>query len=292
MIKINQGIIKKIYGARPRTAHKYDFGSLLIIGGGELYTGSPTLAGLAAFRSGVDMVQIIAPERAANIIAGFSPDLAAYPLAGKILTKDNLSSLFFLTEAIKEAAPDKAAVLIGGGLGRSQETKEAVSAYLKKIDIRAVVDADAIHALADLSHEDWAGIRKKNFIFTPHSYEFSLLTGRKVEGLSLEEKAIIVKEEAKKRGTILLKGKEDIISDGQEIAVNRSGSVYLTVGGTGDTLAGIAAGLLAQGLNPFLAAQGAAFINGKAGETAAQEKGPGLLASDLIECIPKVVSRK
>jgi ADP-dependent NAD(P)H-hydrate dehydratase / NAD(P)H-hydrate epimerase len=291
MVKLNRKIIKKLYPPRSREAHKYDFGFLLIIGGGEFYTGSPALAGLAAFRSGVDMVQILAPERAANIIAGFSPNLATYPLKGERLTKDNLNTLFTLTEAMKAVSSQKQAVLIGGGLGRSPETKEVVLEYLEKTDFKVVIDADAIHALADLPQEKWSHIGRTRFLFTPHSYEFFILTGKKVEGLSLGEKMEIVRKEAEKRGTILLKGNEDIISDGREVVLNKTGSVYLTVGGTGDSLAGIAAGFLAQGIDPFLAAQGAAFINGSAGEVAGREKGPGVLASDLIEAIPKVIKQ-
>jgi NAD(P)H-hydrate epimerase len=289
MIRVDKKIIKKIYPPRPSAVHKYDFGFLLIIGGGDFYTGSPALAGLAAFRSGVDMVQVLAPERAANIIASFSPNLAAYPLKGERLSEDNLSVLFALTESMKAVAPGKAAVLIGGGLGRSPETKKAVLNYLEKVDTGIVIDADAIHALSGLSSKEWAQLRKKKIIFTPHSQEFFVLTGQDIGKSNLNERIKIVKEEAKKRGVILLKGDEDIISDGRETAINKTGLSYLTVGGTGDSLAGIAAGFLAQGISPFLAAQGAAFINGKAGEIAAREKGPGLLATDLIEAIPKVI---
>jgi len=100
----------------------------------------------------------------------------------------------------------------------------------------------------------------------------------------------VVKEEAARFGSIiLLKGEKDIISDGKETAINETGSLYLTVGGTGDVLAGICGSLLAQGIEPFLVAQAAAFINGKAGEIAAKKFGPGLTATDLIEAIPEVL---
>jgi len=89
--------------------------------------------------------------------------------------------------------------------------------------------------------------------------------------------------------TILLKGKKDIISDGKETAVAEIGSPYLAVGGTGDTLAGICGSLLAQGVEPFLAAGAAAFINGRAGELAAEKLGPSLTATDLIEAIPEAI---
>ena len=85
MQEVTKNILKKIYKVRPPESKKYDFGLLIVIGGSEFYSGSPALSAMAAFRAGVDMVRIIAPKRAADIIASFSPDLAAYPLEGKWL---------------------------------------------------------------------------------------------------------------------------------------------------------------------------------------------------------------
>jgi NAD(P)H-hydrate epimerase len=87
----------------------------------------------------------------------------------------------------------------------------------------------------------------------------------------------------------LLKGKTDIISDGKEVALNKTGSPFMTKGGTGDTLAGIAGALLARGIPPFEAGQAAAYINGIAGELAAKKFGEGLMATDLIEAIPEAI---
>jgi NAD(P)H-hydrate epimerase len=127
-------------------------------------------------------------------------------------------------------------------------------------------------------------------LITPHLHEFFLLTGKEVKGLSTEKKMRIVKEEAQRLGTtILLKGRTDIISNGKETILNETGGPYLTVGGTGDTLAGIAGSILAQGFEPIVAAQAATFINGKAGEVASKIKKEGVLATDLIEALPQVL---
>ncbi|MCD6500646.1 NAD(P)H-hydrate dehydratase [bacterium] len=299
MIKITKSILKKVYPPRPPEVHKYDYGLLLVIGGGEFYSGSPALAAMAAFRAGVDMVQILAPKRAADIIASFSPNLATFPLEGNWLDKEDLPVLLSMTEAAKQVAPGKAAVVIGGGLGRSEETKQTVLEYLTGVSgvrhvsdtesqaLGVVVDADGIHAIA----KNLEVVKGKNFVLTPHAFEFFVLTGKEVKSLSFEEKTRVVREEAEKLGcVILLKGKKDIISDGKEIAIAESGSPYLTVGGTGDTLAGICGSLLAQGQSPFLAAQAGAFLNGRAGEIAAKKYGPGLTAIDLIEAIPQVLN--
>lgn len=290
MIEVTEDILKKIYKSRPAKVKKYDFGLLLIIGGSEFYSGSPALAGLAAFRSGVDMVRIIAPQRAADIIASFSPNLAAYPLEGNWLTKKHLATLLIMTESAKEVARGNTAVVIGGGMGRSEETQEAILEYLSQISIPVVIDADAIYAVAKRSEILKRSEDRPPFLLTPHGYEFFVLTGKEIIGLSEEKKIELVKDEAARLGvTILLKGKVDIISDGKEVVLNKIHSPYMTTGGCGDTLAGICGALMARGIDPFTSAQAAAFINGKAGQIAAEKKKDGLLATDLIETIPQIL---
>jgi NAD(P)H-hydrate epimerase len=286
MIEVTKDILRKIYKPRPPESKKYDFGLLTVIGGSEFYSGSPALAAMAAFRAGVDMVRIIAPKRAADIIASFSPDLAAYPLEGKWLERKHLATLIEMTECAQEAAHGKTAVVIGGGMGRSEETQRAILEYLEKVSVPVVIDADAIHAVSK-KLEIIAG---KSFLITPHTYEFFVLTGKEIYKLPEEEKIKIVREEAKRlQTTILLKGATDIISDGKEVALNYTGSPLMTVGGMGDTLAGIAGALMARGILPFEAGQAAAYINGLAGELAGEKLGESVMATDLINSIPEVI---
>ena len=283
---ITKDILKNIYKPRPLDSKKYDFGLLLVIGGSQFYSGSPALSSLAAFKAGVDMVRIIAPKRAADIIASFSPILAAYPLPGDWLTKEHLATLIGFAESAKVVSRGNAAVVIGGGLGRSDETQEAVLEFLSNVQIPVVIDADAIHAVGKRPEV----IAGKNFLITPHTYEFFVLTGKEIYQSSDEEKIKIVQEEAARlQTTILLKGPTDIVSNGEEVAVDKTGTPYMTVGGCGDTLAGICGALMARGIKPFEAAQAAAFINGKAGEVAAAKLKDGMTATDLIEAIPEVL---
>ncbi|RLC35253.1 MAG: NAD(P)H-hydrate dehydratase [Candidatus Nealsonbacteria bacterium] len=286
METVSKNILKNIYKARPSGVHKYDFGLLLVIGGSEYYSGSPALSALSAFRAGVDMVRIIAPRRAADIIASFSPNLATLPLEGKWLEGEHLPTLIGMTKSAQAVAKGKSAVVIGGGIGRTEETQVAVCEYLSQVAVPLVLDADAIHAVAERPEV----FKGKDFLFTPHGYEFFVLTGKEVIGKSDAEKIKIVREEAKRlQTTILLKGKTDIISNGGKTMVNKEGSSKLTVGGTGDTLAGIAGALMARGTDVFQAACAAAYINGSAGKLAAQKFGESVLATDLIEEIPKAI---
>jgi len=286
MIEINKEILKKIYPVRPLDSKKYDYGLLLVIGGSDFYSGSPALSSLAAFRAGVDMVRIVAPKRAADIIAGFSPILAAYPLEGKWLESKHVVTLITMTEAAKAVAGGNAAVVIGGGMGRSEETQKAILEYLSQVKVPVVIDADAIHAVG----KNPAIIAGRDFLITPHTYEFFILTGKEIYKLSDEEKIKVVEAEAARlQTTILLKGKTDIISNGKETAIDKAGTPYMTVGGTGDVLAGICGALMARRINAFEAGQAAAFINGKAGEAAAMKWKDGMTATDLIESIPEVI---
>jgi hydroxyethylthiazole kinase-like uncharacterized protein yjeF len=284
MIEVNKSILKKVYKKRNPWSHKYDFGHLLVIGGSKQYTGSPALvalSALAALRSGADLATIVAPERAANIAASFSPNLIAYPLKGDYLNKKHLSELLKFTE-------NKTAVVIGNGLGREKETLKTIIKYLKNISIPAVIDADAIHAVA----LDKKIVKNKKFIITPHSREFEVLSGIKVT-TNLNERIKSMRKTAKNLGTtIVLKGHIDIISNGKETALNRTGSPLLTKGGMGDTLAGICGALLARGIDTFTAACASAYINGKAGEIASKKLGEGITATDLITSIPEVIKLK
>src|SRR3989338_3269384 len=192
MIEVSKDILKNFYKPRPADSRKYDFGLLVVIGGSDFYSGSPAFEAMAAFRAGVYMVRVLAPKRDADIIASFSPNLAAYPLDGKWLGREHVATLIAMTESAKIVARGNAAVVIGGGLGRTKETQEAVLEYLSHISMPVVIDADAIYAVAQKPKV----FQGKNFLFTPHGYEFFVLTGKEVIGLSDEERIKITQEQA------------------------------------------------------------------------------------------------
>lgn len=144
-----------------------------------------------------------------------------------------------------------------------------------------VIDADAIQPNLKTSSEQ--------LIYTPHSVEFSHLTGVKTPD-SLEWRIKLVQKTAKEiSATILLKGRPDIISDGDNLMFNNIHNPGMTVGGTGDTLAGIACALLSQKHSAFESACMAAYINGSAGNLAMEKYGYSLIASDLVNEIPSVL---
>lgn len=285
--EITTKILKQIYPERHSQARKYDFGHLLVIGGSKLYHGSPAFNALAAYYAGVDLVTVVAPQRAADIIASFSPDLITYPVAGDHFTPEHLSEVEALVEG-------KDAVVIGGGMGQELETLEFIRRFLTRLDRPAVIDADAIYAAQDdegiQELAELEMFEEKDFIVTPHDYEYYVLMGRKLaEGGP--ERVEDVEDAARAIELIMLqKGSPDIISDGVETKISNTGNPYMTVGGTGDTLAGLCGAYLALGLDPFTAACAGAFVNGCAGDLAAADLGPSFLASDLLAYIPQLLT--
>ncbi len=284
--KITKGILKEVFKKRKEKSHKGDFGRLLVIGGNEKYSGSPLFNALAvkamsAYKSGVDIVEVASIKRVADIIAGY-PEIITLPLSGKYLKKKHLKKLL-------NESKNKTAFVIGGGLGRKSQTLKTVREFLKKVNLPGVIDADAIYALnfSKKFNQNSKRIDLSNFIITPHSYEFSILTGNRIKNNRYNRRSEVQKAAEKLNTTILLKGHEDIISNGEEIKINTTGNPYMTVGGTGDILAGLAGSLIAQGNDLFLSASAASYINGKAGENT--NKKASLIASDLLEEISKIV---
>jgi len=257
--------------------HKGDSGKILVIGGGP-YSGAPALASLSALKAGADLVTVAVPEPVAEIVASYSPNLIVRKLSSNVLCPEDLSILM-------DSINSHDVVVMGMGLGRAAETLEAVRKILPFCR-KAVLDADALSALSGAIFESLAG--NCELIVTPHAGEFARL--RNIETPeNLESRIKAVREFSEEKGVVtLLKGKIDIISDGKQTLLNRTGNPGMTVGGTGDVLAGLTGSLFSR--NPaFLAAACAAHINGAAGDLAFEKAGNGLLATDVLEKIPEII---
>lgn len=249
-------------------ARKGDRGRLLVVGGGP-YHGAPILAGMAAARSGCDLVHVAMPSRAASrgewptsIIPEELPD-------GDFLTMSSLESIDRILQSGRR--PDS--IVIGPGLGRDKRTTEAVQAILEmtaESGTPVVVDADAIGALPP---GGWP--RGLIGVATPHEAEASRWLG------ATEPQEALSGCEGED-STIVITGPEDrLTGPGGRNASARGGHPRMAVGGTGDLLAGAIGGLMAQGMPPWPAARLGCALLREAGERSAGEKGPGLLASDV-----------
>lgn len=250
--------------ARGRKAHKGVGGEVLVIGGGP-YQGAPYLAGLGALRAGADIVRIASP------VFEPIPDLIYERLDGERIGEEHLERLVIL-------ATQADVVICGNGLGPdSHAVMLAIAPYCKK----AVIDADALRLPLPVA--------KKETLYTPHAGEFARITGIRLSE-DTRKRAQVAKG-AGIPGTLLLKGNTDIITDGNRVRFNRTGDPAMTVGGTGDVLAGIAGALLCH-VPAFEAGCIAAYVNGRAGQAVAAQRGEGMLASDLVDRIPLELFKK
>jgi ADP-dependent NAD(P)H-hydrate dehydratase / NAD(P)H-hydrate epimerase len=255
----------KLVGIRSQESHKGDSGRVLVIGGGP-YTGAPALTAMAALRAGSDIVTVAAPKTAAKTIAGFSPNLIVRELSSDHLCPDDL-------EAIKGLIPMHDVVVMGMGLGRHPETLKTLKKIIPVCN-KTVIDADALQPDLPLKG-----------IVTPHAGEF-----KRISSVTLSpnywERIDPVKKFARDAGlVVLLKGKVDLISDGKVVRGNTTGNPGMTVGGTGDVLAGVTASFYAR-TSALRAAVAAAFVNGGAGDLVYPEKDFGMVATDVVEKIP------
>ncbi len=255
------GDVKSSYKRR-ENAHKGEHGRILIVGGGE-YTGAPALASLAAYAAGADIVTTAVPEKIAGIVAAYSPNLIVRGLKGDRITVKNLGEV--------ERLAEKHDVIVAGmGVGENEEFEEFIVELLKSCG-KAVLDAQGIVSEIPENCE---------CVVTPHAGEFRRVFGD-----------VDVMEAARKAGcVILLKGKEDTITDGRRLKVNFSGNAGMTVGGTGDVLAGVCAALLCSD-DAFHAACSAAFVTGLAGDLCFEKEGYNFTAMDVVAALPYAFKR-
>ncbi len=272
--------VRRCFKKRNIFAKKGDYGRVLIVGGSFTFTGAPTLSALAAFQTGIDLAFILAPKNIINVIRSYSPDIIAIPLK----SEDYLSTRD--VDLILGWCKKVDVMVIGPGLGLEEETKKAVREIVSKADLPIVIDADGIKALSgylDL-------VKSKRVVFTPHSKEFEILTGKPFPPpVDIINRMRVAKEVAKTYNVVfLVKGREDIITDGDKVRLNMTGNALMTVGGTGDTLTGIIAALIAKGIPLLDAACAAAFLNGLAGDIASNHE-VYITAYKLIKYIPEAI---
>jgi hydroxyethylthiazole kinase-like uncharacterized protein yjeF len=264
---------------RPRiVGHKYDRGHAVVVSGGLSTTGAARLAARGALRAGAGLVTMASPREALAINAADS-------LAIMVRAVDGAAELGeFLADGRRNA------VVLGPGGGIGAAMREQVLTALAS-DAALVLDADALTSFADEPEPLFAAIRgrTKATILTPHAGEFIRLF-KEIENLSkVKSKLEMARDAARMSGAIvLLKGPDTVVAapDGRA-SIADNAPAYLATAGAGDVLAGMIAGLTAQGMEGFAAASAAVWLHGEA----AAEFGPGLIAEDLSETLPAVYRR-
>jgi NAD(P)H-hydrate epimerase len=263
-----------LYPHRKDDARKGDFGRVVVAGGSSVYSGAPAFNALASLRAGADLAFVVAPRRAADLVAGYGPDIITHPCDAGFPEPD----------AVFAHRPD--AIVLGGGVERTPAAHDALREIIRRAACPLVVDAEALHAIAGRPEL----LRGKRAVLTPHGGEFEAMTGEPWPDTLAKHEEAALRQAARFGATLLVKGRVDVISDGERVALDHEGSPFLTKGGWGDLVAGAAGAFLARGAAPFEAARGAAFLVGAAGARAAASLGESTMASDALPRFAGVIA--
>ena len=275
---LSSSIVQNFTPTRKSTSRKGDNGIVLVVGGSYIYHGAPVLSSLAALRCGTDLVYTCVPKINVTPTRAISPNLIVIPLVDQKLTLGAVKKLVGALPRNLHSATI--------GMGLAIQEKNSLLHLVKSLldrDVRLSLDASALipEILPILAH--------KNVVVTPHAGEFKRLFGDVPSDSNLE-RIKLVEENALKHGiTILLKGSTDIISDGKITYLCEKNTPAMTVGGTGDVLSGLVAGLLSTNRNTLESAAAASYICGLAGKEVQEKLGLHITSMDLIDSIPNVM---
>jgi len=261
--------LRSLFAKRLRNSNKGMYGHVLVAGGSVGKNGAPVMTGLSAYRSGAGLVTVASPAGASD-----RPELMTEPLT-------DAASLLNLLKKMTVLA-------LGPGLGTGEETVRLVKEVYELAELPAVVDADALNAMAGALPKT-----SKVRILTPHPGEMGRLVGKSAKEVQADRLALAQNLSSQSGAAIVLKGDRTIIAfpDG-ETWVNPTGSPALAKGGTGDILTGVIAGLVAQHPRDWKRAVVAAvWLHGRAGELAGAHWGEeSTLATDLFDYLPKAMN--
>lgn len=268
---------------RPLDAHKGSLGWVMVVGGSREYVGAPILCGSAAARSGCGLVALAVPPHVQLAAATALPE-ATY------LLRDTEADPGLSLERITARASEFEAVVLGPGLGRDEHADRLVRGLLGAFRARAgpplVLDADALYALS--RWPDWSEAAPAGCVLTPHHGEMARLAGLSVGEVAARPWEIATERAAAWQQVVVLKGPHTVVAapDGR-CWVHPSANPALATAGTGDVLAGLIGGLIAQGLEPLQAARLGVVVHGMAGAAVVSGRTwRSLLASDLVPEIP------
>ncbi len=260
---------------RKRDSHKGTYGHVLLIGGAPGMTGAIAMAACAALRSGAGLVSVFTPEEVVPIVAqaaGPEAMVHGFPNLGKIKGVQ--------AQPASKVWKNADAILIGPGLGRSEESRTAVEKLIAACNVPLVLDADALSVSPEI-----IAAAKCPVVLTPHPGEFSTLFEKETRRVQADRWGAAHNAAERTCKIVVLKGARTIVAAlGKKLAINSTGNPGMAKGGSGDVLAGLLAGLLAQGIDPLQATKTAVWLHGKAGDlAAAKQTEAAMTATDLID---------
>lgn len=276
---------------RPARAHKGTFGRVLVVAGSMEYAGAALLAGTGAMRAGAGLACLAMPESLGVRVLGLVPELTA------MLLVEEAPGLIAPAgwRRLATEAPAYDALVIGPGLGRQPSTLRRTRSFIGDLKRPAVLDADALTALAE-SDRWWARLNGP-LVLTPHPGEFARLTGRPVGDPLPDDddaRAEAAAEAARRWGlVVVLKGAHSVIAaPNGDVLRSSIATPALATAGSGDVLAGAIAAFLAAGLEPLAAAGCGVAVHGAAGLLAEDRIGrAGVIARDIAGLLPEAIEQ-
>jgi NAD(P)H-hydrate epimerase len=260
---------------------KFSSGQVAIAGGSRGLTGAVRMSSLAAIRAGAGYATVAVPAELEPVFEAGQPEVMSVGCPGG----DGCLAPASL-KAVLRTFERAAAGVLGPGVGRDPGSVELVRDAAAAIEAPLVVDADGLNAFA--GEIERIAARSAPTILTPHAGELGRLLDRSSEEVAAHRLATAREAARATASVVVLKGDDTIVTDGVRIAVNALSAPALATAGTGDVLSGIAAALLARGLEPFAAACAAVVAHARAGRDAASRIGAAesVIASDVIDSIP------
>jgi NAD(P)H-hydrate epimerase len=273
--------------ARPLDAHKGNFGHALVVGGSVGKTGAAAMAAQAALRVGAGLVTLAIPSSLNPIMEQKLTEVMTVPLPE---TSGQTLSLA-AEKALMDLAQEKSVVILGPGLSTHPETQELVRKLLHALRLPIVLDADGVNALT--GHTDLLTQVKTKLVLTPHPGEMARLLGMTSQKVQSDRLGTTQSFSQRYNVCLVLKGAHTVLANPQgSLFINPTGNQGMASGGTGDVLAGMLGGLISQGLDPLQASKIGVYLHGLAGDLVAAQKGTmGMIAGDLIECIPLAIRK-
>ena len=272
--------------ARSPAFHKGDSGRVLVIAGSAGMTGAGALASTACLRAGAGVVIWAIPRSLNPVCETLSMEVMTLPIPDTPSGAPSMDAREILVEAARETD----CVILGPGLPVAGDTGELMRLLIPEIYPPLIVDGGAFSAIGT----DMMIIRKRQSptILTPHPGEMGRITGKTAADIQAKRLDFAGKYAKLSGGIVALKGFETIVANGKDVYTNRTGNPGMATAGAGDTLCGIVAALVAQGLEPFPATKLAVFLHGLAGDLATAEMGMhGVIASDIINHLPAAFKR-
>ncbi|HIF33236.1 MAG: NAD(P)H-hydrate dehydratase [Pirellulaceae bacterium] len=269
---------------RPMDSHKGTFGSALIVAGCEGMAGAASLAGRAALHGGAGLVTVAIPRSIMPVVASAHPSYMTLPLDENDDGRIRPSA----TAKLQEFFEKQTSVALGPGLGRCADVRETVQRLYANCPLPLVLDADGLNAFEGEADKLARRVEEAPRVLTPHPGEFSRLTGIDTKSIEADREQLAASFARDHHVILLLKGPHSVVTDGQRIANNSTGDSALATGGSGDVLTGLIVSFLAQGMQPFDAAQLAAHLHGLAGEIASIRYTDRYTTSlDLVNCLDR-----